>query len=347
MRYSDVTGSVVRNHMCFGSAYVTSITSEKSVEIQSRKMAITPVENLRGFVSSRPPLVVFMLCLGLFAIVLLTVANYIQVTELRNPDVSEDWNSFLTSFAQLDFCIVSNVTEVAVSPPATMTSAAYSTRKLKVTPPSIATTTQNGTYPNMAGTSNFSVSMLLTIKPTKEFLGDGYNLTYLSGAIYGNDLGLSGAAADELINVTINVPIEWNMTRCSNLGFCDSVKIFTCVHFQAPSFVFPDSMSPDRCENVNDTMSNVDYSARIVAQQRRSHYTTYYCRARPFIRVHYKLDPTLTVWLTLRDRSMINLHLLHTSYFLFVMMITLFCYATFRGRYHKTVQQEVELVNHA
>ena len=52
-------------------------------------MAITPVENLRGFVSSRPPLVVFMLCLGLFAIVLLTVANYIQVTELRNPDVSE------------------------------------------------------------------------------------------------------------------------------------------------------------------------------------------------------------------------------------------------------------------
>ncbi|KAK2193500.1 hypothetical protein NP493_12g09000 [Ridgeia piscesae] len=298
-------------------------------------MAITPVENLRGFVSSRPPLVVFMLCLGLFAIVLLTVANYIQVTELRNPDVSEDWNSFLTSFAQLDFCIVSNVTEVAVSTSAPVTTTALPIKRLKVTP----SPSQNVTYPSMAGTSNYSVSMLLTVKPTKEFLGDGYNLTYLSGAIYGNDLGLSGAAADELINVTINVPVNWNMTHCSDLGFCNPVNIYTCVHFQAPSYVFPDSMSPDRCESLNGSLGN-DYTARIVAQQRRSHYATYYCRARPFIRVQYKLDPTLTVWLTLRDRSVINLHLLHTSYFLFVMMITLFCYATFRGRYHKTVTQE-------
>ena len=53
------------------------------------RMAMNPIDNLRGFVSSRPPLVIFMLCLGLFTIVLLTVANYVQVTKLRNPDVSE------------------------------------------------------------------------------------------------------------------------------------------------------------------------------------------------------------------------------------------------------------------
>ena len=33
-----------------------------------------------------------------------------------------------------------------------------------------------------------------------------------------------------------------------------------------------------------------------------------------------------------QDRSVINLHLMHTSYFLFVMMVTLFCYAIIRGR---------------
>ena len=32
------------------------------------------------------------------------------------------------------------------------------------------------------------------------------------------------------------------------------------------------------------------------------------------------------------DRSAINLHLMHTSYFLFVMVITLMCYALVRGR---------------
>lgn len=32
------------------------------------------------------------------------------------------------------------------------------------------------------------------------------------------------------------------------------------------------------------------------------------------------------------DRSLINLHLMHTSYFLFVMVITMFCYAVVKGR---------------
>ena len=37
-----------------------------------------------------------------------------------------------------------------------------------------------------------------------------------------------------------------------------------------------------------------------------------------------------------RERSAINLHLLHTSYFLMVMVITLFCYAIIRGKPLKT-----------
>lgn len=43
-------------------------------------------DNLRGFMASRPPLVMFMLSLGLFAVVLLTVAYIVKVRELQNPD---------------------------------------------------------------------------------------------------------------------------------------------------------------------------------------------------------------------------------------------------------------------
>ena len=32
------------------------------------------------------------------------------------------------------------------------------------------------------------------------------------------------------------------------------------------------------------------------------------------------------------DRSIINLHLMNTSYFLFVMVVTLFCYALLKGK---------------
>lgn len=38
------------------------------------------------------------------------------------------------------------------------------------------------------------------------------------------------------------------------------------------------------------------------------------------------------------DRSLINLHLMHTSYFLFVMVITMFCYAVIKGRPGKVRQ---------
>ena len=32
------------------------------------------------------------------------------------------------------------------------------------------------------------------------------------------------------------------------------------------------------------------------------------------------------------DKSLINMHLMRTSYFLFVMVVTLFCYALIKGR---------------
>lgn len=42
------------------------------------------------------------------------------------------------------------------------------------------------------------------------------------------------------------------------------------------------------------------------------------------------------------DRSLINLHLMHTSYFLFVMVITMFCYAVIKGRPGKVRQSSPE-----
>lgn len=45
-----------------------------------------------------------------------------------------------------------------------------------------------------------------------------------------------------------------------------------------------------------------------------------------------------------RDRSLINLHLMHTSYFLFVMAMTLVCYALIRGK-PKQKQISIEKVS--
>lgn len=46
-------------------------------------------ENLKGFTSSRPPLVMFMVCLGAFAIALISLSYYFKSNDLYNPDLTE------------------------------------------------------------------------------------------------------------------------------------------------------------------------------------------------------------------------------------------------------------------
>ena len=58
-----------------------------------------PIENLKGFAASRPPLMVFMLCLSAFAIILLSLAYVIKTSDIKNPDLSEvrDCSVYLSS----------------------------------------------------------------------------------------------------------------------------------------------------------------------------------------------------------------------------------------------------------
>ena len=53
------------------------------------QMTFTILENLRGFFNSRPPLVVFMICLGSFAISLILFAHLVKSREIPDPDVNE------------------------------------------------------------------------------------------------------------------------------------------------------------------------------------------------------------------------------------------------------------------
>lgn len=52
-------------------------------------MTFVIVENLRTFFNSRPPLVVFMICLASFAVALITFAYIVKTKDLPNPDVTE------------------------------------------------------------------------------------------------------------------------------------------------------------------------------------------------------------------------------------------------------------------
>lgn len=288
------------------------------------KMGYIVVDNLKGFTQNRPPLVVFMLCLGLFAVALLSLAYYVKLNDVQNPDVSQDWNIFLEQLSKLDFCITNNTDH------STTTTSSPKTTTLSKAPKKAVEATALS-HKEGDTMRNYSMPLLITITPTPNFLQIQHNVTHITGTVYGKQLGLSSSAAEIPINVTAELPYAWNSSLCDSIK-CQAVQFHACVYFTAASNVFPTGGHPDTCHPVAQE-SGVEYHVRMRTRDHKDHpLPYYYCRSMPIMTVDHKYNPRLTVMLSLEDRSIINLHLLHTSYFLFVMVVMLFCYALLRGR---------------
>ncbi|XP_041348979.1 transmembrane protein 248-like [Gigantopelta aegis] len=279
-------------------------------------MAFTILDNLKGFVTSRPPLIIFMICLASFAVVLVMFAYIVQVNDIPKNDISENWNTFLDSFSKIDFCVKSNLSDYAIESPTTQ-------RLVKEALSQTVTTSTLQPDPLV----NVSVAMIVVLTPTAEFLNIPRNITHISTTLTGEQLGLEGAAAELDLNMTFMLSNHWNTSHCDLKGWCKPLKITTCISFQAPLSVFPRTRMPTTCQAVNDSGS--EYHLKVVGNTEPGFM---WCHDKPVFHVEHYKDPDLAVMLSMHDKSVINLHLLHTSYFLFMMVITLFCYAIVKGR---------------
>ncbi|XP_059174267.1 transmembrane protein 248-like isoform X3 [Physella acuta] len=323
-------------------------------------MAFIIVENLRGFFNSRPPLVVFMICLASFAIALITFAYIVKTKEMANPDVSEDWNTFLTKFSKLDFCVPHNASmhinasspiKVADQSPAEV----YNSLKDKIqdvdavesrqskrsvtnrASPVSATLSREDPVTQEPSTTVYSrdsivnVTMYLNIKvaPTPELLSFPLNLMHLTATITGKMLDLK--ESQEHIYVTMIFASNLTKSNCEEwLGSeCRLHTINTCVTFTAPAFLLPHTQKPKQaevCGDLEGVTKNMSAANTAISQN------SDWCHSGGHLRVEYSLDDSLTVMLSQQERSLINLHLMRTSYFLFVMVVTMFCYAMIKGR---------------
>lgn len=309
----------------------------------TRSLVLVPLENLKGYAISRPPIIVFIVCIGVIAIILMTLAFYVSDNELETSDLTQDWNVFLESFSDVDFCIQNGTF---------INSNFYQQQPIHL--PLVTTMSSSsgliGSTPATDALRNYSISMMLDIQPTPEFLSIPHNLTVVSGTIRGSELGLKGLAGEEKILVSSQLPFNWNSSQCSTSSLygltCNLIHIYTCVTFQASALVFPLGRRPPTCQVQNST--GIEYYANLRGHNPKIFsihhpkivYPLQRCYLKPMIHINYKLDSTFTILLSLSDRSLINLHLLHTSYFLFVMTITILIYAMVRGR-----QMKLKLTN--
>lgn len=59
------------------------------VELISIMFNINPLENLKLYISSRPPLVVFMISVSAMAIAFLTLGYFFKIKEIKSPEMAE------------------------------------------------------------------------------------------------------------------------------------------------------------------------------------------------------------------------------------------------------------------
>lgn len=50
---------------------------------------LNPIENLRGYINNRPPLVIFMISVSAVAIAFLTIGYFFKIKEIRSPELTE------------------------------------------------------------------------------------------------------------------------------------------------------------------------------------------------------------------------------------------------------------------
>ncbi|XP_045172618.2 transmembrane protein 248-like [Mercenaria mercenaria] len=293
-------------------------------------------DNMRGFMASRPPLVLFMLCLGIFAFVLLTVGYVVKVNDIRNPD-EKDWNDFLAGFKNVQFCMVSDDSDAAN---ATDDESHLGSKNYKEVISDVHSKLKGETEQTTQNPSSsddivmVSVPLWVEVKPTLDFVSIPHNVTHLSTSMSGRQMGMEGENANTEFNVTFTLPYPWNASLCHSHTQCKVIHIQTCVKLQAPQKLFPHSRKPSvgQCETANGT-GGVENHFKMVSKRKSAvRPIDIVCNSMPSFTMKHESDPSLAIMLTLQDKSAINLHLMHTTYFLFVMVITMMCYGLVKGR---------------
>lgn len=261
----------------------------------------SPFGNLKGFTTSRPPLVIFTLCLTAFALTTLSLAYFIRNSErIPNTDVRVDWNSFLKHLSSYNLCVL----------------------------PDAAGNSSRSVDEEQSDFGNVSIVVTASLSLVQQLNSLPHNITTVTGVL---PLGAwshmckteSLVGEGTLLNMSLILP--------QNLSQADDV----CVTFVGPRSVLPVVSAPPAC--TTSLAPQQGFTGKLMSQSRDSEVLGEredddWCKGGTVMRMAYRSNPELMVMLTGNERSLINLHLMHTSYFLFVMAMTLVCYALIKGK---------------
>ncbi|XP_043083854.1 transmembrane protein 248 [Puntigrus tetrazona] len=264
-----------------------------------------PVSNLRDQVSRHPPVVVFFLSLLILSITFLCIGLYSQNHNIKNPDVSVDWNRVLGSIAGFKFCTHLNDTNAP---------------KEEDSPRMV----EHSDKTNIS-TSSAHVSLLVPLA----FIGDVPDNTAISATMLGSQMGMKGAAAKASVNISLllHTDITDNQTPAGT----QRSRPLTCLHFTALTHVFPQTPSPPECP-VSESKEKSAPPVRAAAVEEHKHNSPH-CFS-----LNFTPDPRLTVLLTKDEKALCMHHLMLASAALLVICVLVTLCGTFPSRSPRSFQ---------
>ncbi|XP_042905814.1 transmembrane protein 248 [Parasteatoda tepidariorum] len=284
----------------------------------------------QSLISSQPPLFVFTICLTAFGFTMIVLAYVVGEKEMPNPDVKMDWNRYFKKVSNLRLCPVRNFTSGGTKISETFLSSmsALNSSSSHVVDESKSMSAVLSGVVDLAMEGDWQESMFVNTSVSAKFrirgeLPTDFSL-HLKGQIKGYLLGFSGKFGRLLYNVSLNIhPLQKNNCTGKNCWFDYEI----CITMSWPSELLPKTKGPEKCTISQPQNSLPIFFAESPLLEEKDE------SSKTCIELSYSPDVKLTEMLSLHERSIVNLHLMHTSYFMFVMVMTLVCYSLIRGRF--------------
>ncbi|XP_031557457.1 transmembrane protein 248-like [Actinia tenebrosa] len=271
------------------------------------------IKNLVGFAASRPPFVIFTLCLAIFAAGLFSIGYYVQSYGYEGAEMSQ-WKTLIKHVSDKEFCMYGNNMSTQVN----------------------TTNTTIQSTPSSLNLVQVNLPVVLRFSPNSLFFGSVQNISHVTTVVQGSELGLRGEMASQLVNFTFSLEKPWSQS-CGNQK-CQGSVFSTCV-----SALLPEGMIPKDIPHYYCNATRLQNMALMVTS---NHCGKYCCidgiTAKALFLRYFQSQPNLEgpSEMGLNDWDTVNLRLQYSSYFLFVMAITCILYGMIRGRSVKSVSKK-------
>ncbi|CAF0708139.1 unnamed protein product [Brachionus calyciflorus] len=250
-------------------------------------------ENLKHFIKTNPPGVVFLVCILTFIIILSSYMDYINRNQIRNPD-ELDWNAFRRKMAELDYCFK------------------FPTK------PNIDENSENKSPIDYFIIDKSKKSYSYPVVFNMHFDGNKSELEkldFFSTKIKGFLIGLEKEEFDVNFQVSeTSLLYDDECTKNILLGKqCYKYTINGCLTFSGFSKLFKKTKSPNLCQkSFRDSEILDEKSSSFVAYKETPEFSDQYWCPSNFgakAKINYKVDPKLIPFLNKVDKELITSNL--------------------------------------